>query len=59
MTVFFMVLAAAAGTLLAQHQGVEAVTGALLSADEMIALIIPLGVIAMAPAWARRSSSRC
>ena len=47
MTVFFVVLAAAAGTLLAQRQGVEAVTGALLSAGELIALVIPLVVIAI------------
>jgi uncharacterized membrane protein YraQ (UPF0718 family) len=47
MTVFFMVLAAAAGTLLAQRQGLEAVTGALLSAGELIALVIPLVVIAI------------
>ena len=47
MSVFFAVLAVAAGALLAARQGPTAVMEALLSAGELIGLVIPLVIVAM------------
>ena len=47
MTVFFIILGLCAGALLWHRQGMEAVTQALFSGGELIALVVPLVIIAL------------
>ena len=47
MTVFFLLLAIIAGALLAYRQGIDAVAEALLSAGELMVLVMPLVIIAI------------
>lgn len=47
MTIFFVLLAVIAGAVLSNRHGFDAVIGAVLSAGELMALVLPLVIIAI------------